>query len=67
MTPKLLWIDLEMTGLDIHRDRIIEFAALLTDYDLVPIHGSDFHRVISCDQGVLDGMDEWCTNTHGTV
>jgi oligoribonuclease len=60
----LVWIDLEMTGLDPDRDRIIEIAVVVTDPDLkvrVPgpvlaVHQSD---------AVLDGMDAWNKGTHG--
>lgn len=63
--PQLLWIDLEMTGLDVARDRIIELAALVTDYDLVPLPRSSFHRVLACPAEVLASMDAWCRRTHG--
>lgn len=65
--PRLLWIDLEMTGLNVLHDRIIEVAALLTDFDLTPVPGSEFHRVLECEAAVLEGMDDWCTRTHGEV
>lgn len=65
--PQLLWIDLEMTGLNVLKDRIIEIAALLTDYNLTTVPNSEFHRIIKCDGAILDGMDEWCTQTHGAV
>ena len=60
----LVWIDLEMTGLDPDKDRIIEIAVVVTDPDLavrVPgpvlaVHQSD---------AVLDGMDAWNKGTHG--
>lgn len=64
---KLLWLDLEMTGLNVQTDKIIEIATLLTDYDLEPLSGSAFHRVLSCDESILAGMNEWCTTTHKNV
>lgn len=59
----LIWIDLEMTGLDPEQDRIIEIATIVTDSNLeilaegpvVAIHASD---------DVLGAMDEWCTSHH---
>lgn len=65
--PQLLWIDLEMTGLNVLHDRIIEIAALLTDYQLRTVPKSEFHRVINCEDQLLEGMDDWCTKTHGKV
>ena len=60
----LIWIDLEMTGLDPDNDRIIEIATLVTDAQLnilaegptIAVHQSD---------AVLAGMDAWCTRQHG--
>lgn len=65
--PELLWIDLEMTGLDVLKDKIIEIAALVTDFNLTKIPDSEFHRIIHCDTAILEGMDDWCTQTHGAV
>ncbi len=61
----LVWIDLEMTGLDPALDHIIEIATIVTDSHLnliaegpvIAIHQSD---------AVLDKMDEWNRTTHGT-
>lgn len=60
----LIWIDMEMTGLEPETDRVIEIATLITDADLnilaegpvVAVHQSD---------SVLAGMDEWNQRTHG--
>ena len=60
----LVWIDLEMTGLDTERDRIIEIAVVVTDAQVtqrvegpvLAIHQSD---------AVLDAMDAWNKGTHG--
>jgi oligoribonuclease len=61
---RLIWIDLEMTGLDTDQDRIIEIATIVTDENLnilaegpvLAIHQPDI---------VLNAMDEWNTRQHG--
>src|SRR5690554_126936 len=60
----LVWIDLEMTGLDPERERIIEVATLITDSDLNLIAEGPVIAVHQPDT-LLDAMDEWCTRTHG--
>lgn len=60
----LVWIDLEMTGLDPERERIIEVATLITDNDLNLIAEGPVIAVHQPDS-LLDAMDEWCTRTHG--
>lgn len=60
----LVWIDLEMTGLNPHRDVILEIATIITDSQLnilaenapIVIHQSDL---------VLEGMNDWCKEHHG--
>ena len=60
----LVWIDMEMTGLDPDRDRVIEIAAIVTDPHLhVLAEGPVF--VIHQPDEVLDGMDAWNKGTHG--
>ncbi|MGB0732164.1 MAG: oligoribonuclease [Pontibacterium sp.] len=60
----LVWIDLEMTGLNPDTDYIIEIATIVTDSDLnVLAEGPNL--VIHQPDSVLDQMDEWCTNQHG--
>jgi oligoribonuclease len=59
----LLWIDLEMTGLDPEKQRIIEAAAIITGWDLEPI--VEYHSVIKQPPAVLRGMDDWCRKQHG--
>lgn len=60
----LVWIDLEMTGLDPERERIIEVATLITDNELNPVAEGPVIAIHQPDS-LLDAMDEWCTRTHG--
>lgn len=60
----LVWIDLEMTGLDPDNDYIIEIATIVTDADLHIIAEGPTMAIHQPDS-VLDRMDEWCTNQHG--
>jgi oligoribonuclease len=61
---RLIWIDLEMTGLVPETDRIIEIATVVTDAELAIIAEGP---VIAVRQSgtVLAAMDEWNTRTHG--
>ena len=61
---RLVWIDLEMTGLNPEKERIIEVATLITDADLNVIAEGPVLAVKQPDS-LLAGMDEWCTKTHG--
>lgn len=59
----LIWIDCEMTGLDVRKDRIIEIAVLITDSDLnVVADGPEI--AIHRPQQLLDTMDDWNTKHH---
>jgi oligoribonuclease len=59
----LLWLDMEMTGLEPDRERIIEVATILTDAQLVEMAaGPDL--VVHQDDTVLAAMDEWNTSHH---
>ena len=61
----LIWIDLEMTGLDPKKEKIIEIATLVTDSDLnVLAEGPNL--IISQSKDILDAMDEWNQNQHGS-
>ncbi len=60
----LIWIDLEMTGLDPDRDVIIEIATIVTDADL-NILAEGPVRAIHQPEEVMAGMDEWNTRQHG--
>ena len=60
----LIWIDLEMTGLQPDTDRIIELAVVVTDAQLqVRVEGPVL--AIHQSDAVLDGMDAWNKGTHG--
>jgi oligoribonuclease len=60
----LVWLDMEMTGLDPAKERIIEMATILTDGNLVEIAtGPDL--VIHQDDEILAAMDDWNKKHHG--
>lgn len=63
-SQRLVWIDLEMTGLDPNRERIIEVATIVTDADLNVIAEGPVLAVHQPDS-LLAGMDEWNQRTHG--
>ncbi len=60
---KLLWVDMEMTGLDEKVHHILEVAAIVTDLDFNPLE--EYHRVVHQPPEILGLMDDWCTRTHG--
>ena len=62
----LIWIDLEMTGLDPDKEKIIEIATLITDSDLNVISEGP-NLIISQPKEVLDEMDDWNQNQHGST
>jgi oligoribonuclease len=61
---RLIWIDLEMTGLVPERDRIIEIATVVTDADLAVVAEGPVMAVRQ-PESTLAAMDEWNTRTHG--
>ncbi len=60
----LIWIDLEMTGLDPDRHRIIEIATIVTDRHLNELAVGPVLAIHQPDEE-LALMDEWCVTTHG--
>ena len=60
----LVWVDMEMTGLNPDTDRIIEVAVVVTDPELNVIAEGPVFAVHQPDE-VLDGMDAWNKGTHG--
>ncbi|SBV27596.1 oligoribonuclease [Micromonospora krabiensis] len=63
MADLLVWIDCEMTGLDLGRDKLIEVAALVTDPDL-NVLGDGVDVVIHADDAALDAMPEIVQTMH---
>lgn len=59
---KILWLDMEMTGLDVEQEVIIEVAAIITDIDLNEI--DTYHTVVKQPQYYIDNMDEWNQTHH---
>ena|SRR3990167_145692 len=60
----LVWMDLEMTGLNYHHDSILEIASIITDTDL-NIIATGPNLVIHQPEAILNKMDPWCIETHG--
>ena len=60
----LIWLDLEMTGLEPKTDKILEIATVITDGDLNVLAEGPVIAIHQSDE-LLDNMDEWCTNQHG--
>ena len=60
----LIWIDLEMTGLQPEVHRIIELGAVITDAQLNILHEGPV-IAIHQDRAIMDAMDDWNTKTHG--
>ena len=61
--PHLIWIDCEMTGLDLATDALVEIAVLVTDSELNVI-GEGVDVVIHATQGQLDAMNDYVKNMH---
>ena len=61
--PNIIWVDCEMTGLDIQNDALVEIAVLVTDAQL-NVLGTGVDLVIKCDQSKLDSMAEVVKNMH---
>ncbi len=59
---KLLWLDMEMTGLDVQKERIIEVAAIVTDKDFNTL--DSFESVVFQENEILEKMDDWNKNQH---
>lgn len=60
----LIWVDLEMTGLEPETDKVIEIATIVTDKDLNILAEGPVLAIHQSDE-VLDNMNEWCIEHHG--
>ena len=60
---RLVWIDCEMTGLDIDIDELVEVAVVITDFELEPVDPG-FSIVIKPDKSALDNMGDFVTAMH---
>jgi oligoribonuclease len=63
VNDRLVWIDCEMTGLDLHADALIEVAALVTDFEL-NVLGEGIDVIIKPTAEALEQMDEFVRNMH---
>lgn len=61
---RLVWVDMEMTGLEPDRDRVLEIAVIVTDATLEVVAEGPV-LVVHQPDSVLDAMDDWNKNTHG--
>ena len=64
MNQPIVWIDLELTGLNPKTDKIIEIAIIISDGQLQNIVEGP-NLIINAEKSILDSMDSWCINTHG--
>lgn len=58
----LFWLDMEMSGLDVNQNRILEVALLVTDLNFQVVH--KYEAIVYQEPDVLLKMDEWCTKHH---
>ncbi len=63
-TDRLVWIDMEMSGLDPDKERVLEIATIVTDKDLVVV-AEQAEIVVHQSDLVLAAMDAWNTKHHG--
>ena len=61
----LVWIDCEMTGLDLSKDTVMSLACFITDYDLNMLDEQGYEAIISHSQEQMDAMGDWCKKHHG--
>lgn len=62
---KLVWIDMEMTGLQVFDDHIMEIAVVITDYDLNLVAQMPTSLAVHLTDAQLAKMNDWCVEHHG--
>ncbi|WJL95736.1 oligoribonuclease [Microbacterium sp. ET2] len=62
---RLVWIDCEMTGLDLAVDELVEIAIVVTDFELRPLDPG-FHVVIKPDASAMENMSDFVRTMHET-
>ena len=67
LSPKerLIWVDCEMTGLNVEEDKLLEIAVIVTEGDTLEVVGKTESIIIHEEDKVLDNMNEWCIKQHG--
>ena len=58
----LLWLDMEMSGLDVEKERVLEVAAVVTDLDFRELE--EYHAIVAQPRETLDRMDDWNRKHH---
>lgn len=66
MAKRIVWVDLEMTGLDANHDHILEIACVVTDANLNLVAKGP-NLVIHQPENILKNMNEWCIAQHFEV
>lgn len=61
----LIWVDCEMSGLNIIKDKLLEIAVVITHPDSLEIVAELGPYILHVSDEILDSMDEWCTKHHG--
>lgn len=64
LSERLVWVDLEMTGLDVQKETIMEAAVLITDSELNMVAEGP-NIILKVDNDLLDNMNDWCKDHHG--
>jgi oligoribonuclease len=60
---KFFWLDMEMTGLDVEKEVVIEVAVMITNNKLETL--DTYHAIVKQPQDFVDRMDSWNKKTHG--
>nr|XP_018915348.1 PREDICTED: probable oligoribonuclease isoform X2 [Bemisia tabaci] len=63
-SQRLIWVDLEMTGLNPEKDKIMEAAVVITDKDLNIVAQSN-DLILNVNEEEINNMNDWCKKTHG--